>query len=145
MAAPPAASHTDPHAGSPIGSVIRVADGDTVVVDLDTTEETVRLLGVDTPETHHPRRDVEPYGKEAAWFTRNLLLDESVYVVRDETMPERDRHGRLLAYVYRASDGLFVNEELVRQGYARVYDGRPCTHADDFLECGIVFRVAGWL
>lgn len=100
-------------------TVVEVIDGDTIVVDLGPVGETVRLLGVDTPETKHPTEPVECYGPEASDFTANLLpAGTRVRLERDEEA--RDTFGRLLAYVHRAEDGLFVNLELVRQGYADV-------------------------
>jgi len=87
--------------------VIRAVDGDTVVLEMDGKEVKVRLIGVDTPETMHPTKQVEFYGKEASRFTANLLKGESVYV---EYGKERtDKYGRTLAYLYRVPDGLFIN------------------------------------
>ena len=68
---------------------------------------------MDTPETVHPQKPVERFGKEASAFTRNLLLGEPVYLRFDTD--RTDKYGRLLAYLYRAPDGLFVNLEIVRQ------------------------------
>jgi micrococcal nuclease len=79
----------------------------------------VRLIGVDTPETVHPSKPVEAYGKEASRFTANHLKGESVYPEFDKE--KVDKCGRTLAYVYRAPDGLFVNLEIVRQGYGHAY------------------------
>jgi len=109
----------------PIGKVV---DGDTVVIRLADEHVPVRLIGVDTPETMHPQRPAEAFGQEASAFARNLLLGESVYVRGDE----RDRHGRLLAYLYRAPDGLFVNLEIVRQGYGRTLTDFPFQHMELF-------------
>ena len=92
--------------------ILRVIDGDTIEVEYESKEEKVRLIGVDTPETVHPNKPVEPYGKQASAFTKNLLLGESVYLKYGEE--RRGRYDRLLAYMYRAPDGLFVNLELVR-------------------------------
>lgn len=107
--------------------VIRVVDGDTVRIDYEGTETTVRLIGVDTPETVHPRRPEEEYGKEAAMFTRNLLQGESVYL-RFDPQNTTDIFGRTLAYLYRAPDGLFVNLEIVRQGYGYAHTDFPFEH-----------------
>ncbi len=98
--------------------VVRVIDGDTVKVNYRGELTSIRFIGVDTPETVHPTKPVEFYGKEASNFTKNLLLGESVYL-RFDTQ-KRDAYGRLLAYLYRAPDGLFVNLEIVRQGYGHV-------------------------
>jgi micrococcal nuclease len=96
--------------------VLRVVDGDTILVSRDGAKERVRLIGVDTPETVKPRTPVQCFGKKASAFTHRLLDGRRVRLVQD--VEERDRYGRLLAYVYRADDGLFVNAELARGGYA---------------------------
>jgi micrococcal nuclease len=104
--------------------VTRVIDGDTIEVRLGGGTEHVRLLGIDTPETHHPTKPVQCYGKEASARTTDLLpAGTDVRLERDEE--ERDTYGRLLAYVYRSSDGLFVNLDLVQQGYASLLTIRP--------------------
>jgi micrococcal nuclease len=100
-----------------VGRVVRVVDGDTIHVQLGATGEKVRYLGVDTPETKHPARAGECYGRQASDFNAQLVAGEQVRLVRD--VEERDRYGRLLAYVYRIRDGLFVNAELARRGYAQ--------------------------
>lgn len=107
-----------------VATVVSVLDGDTIDVELGGGEESVRLLGIDTPETHHPTEPVECYGVEAAARTAALLpAGTPVRLVRDAEA--RDRFGRLLAYVYRADDGLFVNRSLVEEGYADVLDIAP--------------------
>ena len=107
-------------AGAPrdasVGRVVRVVDGDTIRVDVGGRAERVRYIGVDTPESVKPGSPVECFGKEAARFNARLVAGRRVRLVRDAE--ERDRYGRLLAYVYRAGDGLFVNARLVRDGYA---------------------------
>lgn len=104
--------------------VERVVDGDTLVVRLAGGDrERVRLLAVDTPESVKPDAPVECFGRAAAAFTRRALDGERVRLVED--VEPRDRFDRLLAYVERARDGLRVNEELVRRGYARVLVLRP--------------------
>jgi micrococcal nuclease len=95
-----------------------VVDGDTIRVALASGEEAVRYIGVDTPESVKPGSPVECFAKRASAFNERLVAGERVRLVRD--VEERDRYGRLLAYVYRARDGLFVNAELVRRGYATV-------------------------
>lgn len=97
--------------------VVRAVDGDTLVVLVDGAEERVRLIGIDTPETKDPRRPVQCFGEEAAARTSALLPPgTAVRLVRDVEL--RDRFDRLLAYVYRADDDLFVNLTLAREGYA---------------------------
>ena len=106
--------------------VARIIDGDTVEIRYDGKLTSVALIGVDTPETVHPQKPVEPFGKAATAFIRNLLLGESVYLRFDGN--RTDKYGRLLAYLYRAPDGLFVNLEIVRQGYGKVYTVFPFKH-----------------
>ena len=129
-------------AGAPPGSsgaaagaavIERVVDGDTVIAKIDGKSERVRLIGIDTPESVKPNTPVQCFGKEASDFTTRLLpAGTPVRLVRD--VEARDDFGRLLAYVYRASDGLFVNEELTRQGYARVLTITPnVAHSADFV------------
>ena len=104
-------------AGARVGRVVKVVDGDTIHVQVGATKEKVRYIGVDTPETRHPSKGVQCFGKRAAAFNAQLVDGEQVRLVRD--VEERDRYGRLLAYVYRVRDGLFVNAELARLGYAQ--------------------------
>jgi micrococcal nuclease len=109
--------------------VRRVVDGDTLEV---TGGERVRLIGVDTPESVAPDRPVGCFGKEASRFTASLVPPGTqVRLVGDAE--QRDRYGRLLAYVYRQADGLFVNAELLRRGYAQLLTIPPnIAHTDEF-------------
>lgn len=120
-------ARVEPDAGGRVlGTVTKVSDGDTVTVSFGGSSESIRLIGVDTPETQHPKKPVECWGPEATRHTESLIpAGTRVAVVRD--VEPRDRYQRLLAYVYRASDGLFVNEELVRAGSARAYPYPPNT------------------
>lgn len=111
--------------------IIRIVDGDTVRIDYEGTDTSVRLIGVDTPETVHPNRPEEEYGKEASMFLHNLLQGESVYLRFDAE--KTDGLGRMSAYLYRAPDGLFVNLEIVRQGYGHAYTDFPFEYIDFFL------------
>lgn len=121
--------------------VQRVIDGDTVVILYDGKPTAVRLIGVDTPETMHPTKPVEAFGKEASAFTRNLLLGESVYLRFDDQ--RTDKYDRLLAYFYRAPDGLFVNLEIVRQGYGHAYTRFPFKYMQLFQHYERQARDAG--
>lgn len=115
--------------------VVEVVDGDTIVVDFDDgdDDETIRLLGIDTPETHHPDRPIECFGPEATDFTTALLpAGTAVRVERD--VVNRDAYDRVLGYVHRLEDDLFVNEELVRRGYAVPMSIEPnVTHHETFV------------
>jgi micrococcal nuclease len=93
-------------------TVVRVIDGDTIVVHIGERDENTRLLGIDTPETHKPNTPVECFGPEASDRMAALLPPGTVVrLVRD--VEARDRYGRLLAYVYRDGDGLFVDRTMV--------------------------------
>lgn len=110
-------------------TVQRVVDGDTVELS---SGEKVRLIGVDTPETVKPNHPVEPYGKEASDFSKQLLTGQKVTLKFD--VEPYDKYKRLLAYMY-LQDGTFVNEKLIRDGYARIMTIPPnVAHADLFLE-----------
>ena len=94
-----------------------MGDGDTLDVDFDGTEERIRLIGVDTPESVARDRPVQCFGSEAAAYLR-ALLPEGTEVRVERDVEGRDRYGRLLGYVYRRGDDLLVNLALVEQGYA---------------------------
>lgn len=114
-----------------LAEVVRVVDGDTIVVRIDGQEEKVRLIGIDTPESVDPRKPVECFGKEASRHTSELLPEGTqVRLVRD--VEARDRYKRLLAYVYREQDGLFVNLALAADGFAQQATYPPnVAHVDD--------------
>lgn len=97
--------------------VISIADGDTFSVSMNGVEERVRLVGVDTPETHHPDKGEQCYGQEASDYTKKLLNNDIVRLEADTKQPNRDRYSRLLRYAY-LEDGRELNELLVREGYA---------------------------
>jgi micrococcal nuclease len=119
----PGTSGPEPAVGGS-GRVDAVVDGDTLDVALAGRTERVRLLGIDTPESVKPDTPVQCFAKEASARLQALLpVDSPVRLVRD--VEERDRFGRLLAYVYRQPDGLFVNLDLVRGGYAQVLTFPP--------------------
>lgn len=139
----PAPPTTSAAAALPPGdaaAVERVVDGDTIVV---TGGERVRLIGVDTPETKDPRKAVQCFGKEASAHTEALLPPgTAVRLVYD--VERRDRYRRTLAYVYRETDGLFVNADLVASGYAQILTIPPnVAHADDFRALQAEARDAG--
>lgn len=114
----------------------RVIDGDTFVASAiagDGTKITVRMIGINTPETVDPRRAVECFGKEASKYLYGLLDGrEDVYLETDRSQDQTDRYGRVLAYVTlggpaggtvasAAIDSVTVNEEMIRGGYAHEY------------------------
>ena len=100
--------------------VVSVVDGDTIKVLIEGKEITLRLIGIDTPETVDPRKPVQCFGLEASKKAKELLTGRKVRIEKDPTQGELDKYGRLLAYVYR-DDGLFYNEYMIKQGYAHEY------------------------
>lgn len=108
------------------GRIVRVIDGDTVDVSMSGHTERVRLIGIDTPETKKPNTPIQCFGPEASKHTKELLpVDTPVLVQRD--VEARDPYGRLLGYVYRTSDQLFINQDLIVNGYARPLSIAPNT------------------
>ena len=110
-------------------------DGDTVKVRIYNPPaginelETVRMLGVDAPETKHPSKPVEYFGKEASEFTRKALLNKQVFLAFDFDL--RDRYGRLLAYIYTSREQCF-NAKLIYEGYAHAYVYFPFQFMGEF-------------
>lgn len=132
-AQPPASTASDSVAQA--NAVVEaVVDGDTIDVRIDGDDERVRLIGIDTPETKRPDTPVECFGPEATAFTESLLAPGTpVRLERD--VVGRDDYGRLLAYLYRASDGILVNYEIIRQGFATPLKFPPnVAHAERFVE-----------
>jgi len=107
--------------------VTRVKDGDTILLS---NGETVRYIGIDTPESVHPQKPVQCFGKEASLKNEELVLGKMVRLEKDIT--DRDKYNRLLRYVHvvdpeqsRGMKDLFINYELVKSGYASVYTYPP--------------------
>jgi micrococcal nuclease len=98
-------------------TVVDVVDGDTLVVRIGGSEEPVRLIGIDTPETVAPGRPVECYGSEASQQLESLVPPGTTVRLERDLEP-RDQYGRLLVYVYRADDNLFVNQAMIADGFA---------------------------
>lgn len=129
-----------PGASTFAATVTRTIDGDTVRVETVRGTDTVRLLGVNTPETHHPTKGVECYGPEASAYTDRVLIGRRVDLELD--VERRDRYGRLLAYV--SVDGRRFNDELLRRGYARLLVIPPNgAHARAMLEEELAAKRAG--
>lgn len=119
--------------GTDFLAVTKVVDGDTFWVEDEHGERLkVRLIGVDTPETVHPNKPVEYFGREASDYAKMLLKGNRVRLEYD--VAETDRYGRKLAYVY-LEDGTFLNAKLIEEGYARVMTVPPnVSHSEEFLE-----------
>lgn len=97
-------------------TVMKIVDGDTITVQLNGKKETIRMLLIDTPETHHPHKPVQPFGQEASQYAEQILSNSKVTLEIGTT--KRDKYGRMLAYVYK--DGKMYNELIVKEGLARV-------------------------
>lgn len=129
------------------GTVARVVDGDTVHVRVRGFDTTVRLVGIDTPETVHPRMPVQCWGPQASARAKRLMpVGAPVRVVSDPTQDVRDRYGRFLGYVYTGGrrGAASVNRALVATGAARVYvyGGTPFRHAAAFRRAEAAARRA---
>jgi micrococcal nuclease len=103
------------------GRVVGVHDGDTITVRLSSGTEKVRLVGIDSPELDDERPEYRAAGYAAREYARSRIDGITVTLEADGKQPDRDRYARLLRYVI-LGDGTNLNEELVRKGYARVFD-----------------------
>lgn len=127
-------------------TVTRHVDGDTVHVRVANPVppfnevEKIRMIGVDTPETVHPNRQVEHFGAEASAFTKDALLGRDVYLALD--WDTRDKYGRLLAYIYTA-DGSCHNAEIIRQGFGHAYTRFAFRFLDEFRQLEDEARTEG--
>ena len=100
--------------------IIKVIDGDTLSVNINSQIQTVRLIGLDTPETVHPSKPVECFGKEASAKAREILTNQRVKLEKDLTQGDYDKYGRLLAYVF-LEDGINFNKFMIEEGYGYEY------------------------
>lgn len=123
--------------------VTRYVDGDTIVVDMDGRNETVRFIGIDTPETHKPNTPVQCYGPAAAAHTKNVISQSGgrVRLAADPLGTNRDRYDRLLRYVY-LPDGTLVNELNIRAGYAFAYPFFPFSKKEQFAAAQLEAQTA---
>lgn len=115
------------------GVVAKVVDGDTIKLE---TGETIRYIGIDTPETKHPNKPIQCYGREASQKNTELVEGKTVFLEKDVT--NKDRYDRFLRYIYiinpeATDEAIFVNEYLVEQGYARLYTYPPDVKYDQLI------------
>lgn len=114
--------------------VVSITDGDTIVVDINGKTEKLRFIGIDTPETHHPSKPVQYFGKEASDYTTKQLTNKTIYLQKD--VSDRDKYGRLLRYIWLIKPSKneptkeevianCFNAELVKNGYAHAYTYPP--------------------
>lgn len=113
--------------------VTKIVDGDTIKVNLNGKEETVRLIGIDTPEVVDPRRPVQCFGRQASNKTKEVLNEKSVRLESDATQNNRDKYGRLLRYVILA-DGTNFNKYMISEGFAYeyTYKSNPYKYQEEF-------------
>jgi micrococcal nuclease len=124
--------------------VTDVVDGDTIKVLRGRREETVRLIGVDTPETNKQGTPVQFYGPEASLFTRRALLEKRVrleFEPPDRQGGRRDKYQRALAYVF-TDDGRNFNLQLIKQGFGRAYTRYPFEYEQTFTNAERAARAA---
>lgn len=123
----PTATSADAAAPAPAAGDERIAayvssvtDGDTVRLNYQDKVQSIRMIGVDTPETRDPRKPVQCFGAEASRFTKEILLKQNVTISFDETQGIRDKYDRLLVYIW-LPDGRLFNQLLISEGYAFEY------------------------
>ena len=113
--------------------VTKVVDGDTITVLIDGIKETVRFIGIDTPEVVDPRKLVQCFGREASEKTKALLTNQTVTLVVDPTQGNRDKYNRLLRYVFLGD--VNINQQLLQEGYAHEYTYRlPYAYQTEFTQ-----------
>jgi micrococcal nuclease len=114
-------------------TVARFIDGDTIAVDMNGKTESIRMIGIDTPETHKPNSPVQCYGPAASAYTKNLIGTQKVRLEMDPKSTNRDRYDRLLRYVY-LPDGRLVAAESIKNGYGFAYTQFPFGKSDEFVK-----------
>lgn len=113
--------------------VIKVIDGDTIQVNIEGKTESIRLIGIDTPETVDPRTTVQCFGMEASNKSKELLTGKNVLLEADSTQGERDIYNRLLRYIF-LEDGTNVNKLMILEGFAHeyTYQSNPYKYQNEF-------------
>ena len=111
--------------------VAEVIDGDTITVEINNQIETVRFLGIDTPEVPNPYKPEGCFGKEASQKAKELLENKKVYLIPDPLSSDKDKYNRLLRYVF-LENGYFVNAELINEGFAYNYIYEPFQFMKEF-------------
>ena len=118
--------------------VTRVIDGDTVEIMMSGKKESIRLIGVYTPETKHPTKGVQPYGPEASAFTKKNIEGKQVWIEFD--VQERDKYQRLLGYLWANQDTInktkMFNYRLVSKGVAQLATFSPNVRYVDLFKAG---------
>jgi micrococcal nuclease len=122
-------------ANNELYSVIKIVDGDTIAVNLNGKSETLRLIGIDTPEIVDPRKVVECFGKEASNKAKEILTGKKVRLETDPISGERDKYDRLLRYVF-LENGISFNKLMISEGFAYeyTYNGIPYKYQAEFKQ-----------
>jgi micrococcal nuclease len=128
-------TETPQHPQNDLYKVIKVTDGDTIKVDINGKTETLRLIGIDTPETVDPRKPVQCFAQAASDKAKEILSGKNVRLEADSTQGELDKYNRLLRYVF-LEDGTFYNKLMIAEGYAHeyTYQSNPYKYQADFKE-----------
>ena len=118
----------------PLYKVTSITDGDTIKVLINEKIETIRIVGINTPETVDPRKPVECYGRQSSDYLTSFLSNSSVHLEVDETQSDRDQYGRLLRFVF-LTDGTDVGLEMIKKGYAResLYSSVPHKYHETYV------------
>ena len=120
--------------------VVSVVDGDTLKVSINGATETIRLIGINTPETVDPRKSVECFGKEASNKAKSVLTGKNVLIETDASQGERDKYDRLLAYVF-LENGTNFNKMMISEGYAYEYTyNTPYKYQSEFKAAEVAAR-----
>lgn len=123
-------------------AVSEFIDGDTIAVNMNGTNEIIRMIGIDTPETHRPNTPVQCYGEAAADYTKRLINGNRVRLQADPLNTNRDRYNRLLRYVY-LPDGTLVQRKIISDGYGFAYILFPYQMLEEFKDYESFAKTAG--
>jgi micrococcal nuclease len=132
VALPAARLNASDEPDAPHAKIVRVVDGDTVKLILDGRQVTARIIGIDAPESVHPRKPVERFGKEAAEHLRQLADGKEVTIER-QPGSKQDRYGRELVYL-RLADDRDIGLTMIRDGYAFAYTKYPFARKEDYRQ-----------
>lgn len=134
---------TDAQSVDDLYPVSKVVDGDTITIDMNGKKETLRLIGINTPESVDPRRPVQCFGEEAAVKAKSILEHQRVRIELDPSQGERDKYSRMLAYVFLA-DGTNFNQTMIAEGYAYEYTyNKPYKYQSEFKAAQVRAKAAG--
>jgi micrococcal nuclease len=123
-------------------SINHYVDGDTIAVNMNGTVETIRFIGVDTPETHKPNTPVQCFGPDAAAYTKQRISQfGKVRLQADPLDTNRDVYGRLLRYVY-LPDGTLMDKNIIENGYGFAYLSFPFSKKTEFADAQAAAQAA---